>query len=69
MLLHLDGFITFTLAWAAEKRQTAFLGVIRTVLLDDLEIEHHRVCNCRRTRADAHHGHETGQHHERDQDA
>ena len=41
LILHLDGLIALALARAAEKRQTTFLGVIRTVLLDDLGIEHH----------------------------
>ena len=44
LILHLDGLITFTLTRAAEKRQTAFLGVVRAVLLDDFGIEHYGVC-------------------------
>ena len=44
LILHLDSLITLTLTWTAEKRQTAFLGVIRAVLLDDLGVEHHGVC-------------------------
>ena len=43
LILNLDGLIAFAFSWAAEKRQTAFLGVVRTVLLDDLGIEHHRI--------------------------
>ena len=44
LILHLDGLIALTLTGAAEKRQAAFLGVVRTVLLDDFGIEHHRIC-------------------------
>ena len=44
LILHLDGFIALTLTGAAEKRQAAFLGVIRAVLLDNLGIQHHGVC-------------------------
>ena len=44
LILHLDGLISLALARAAEKRQTAFLGVVRAVLLDDFGIEHHGVC-------------------------
>ena len=44
LILYLDGFISFTLTGAAEKRQTAFLSVVRAVLFDDLGIEHHGVC-------------------------
>ena len=44
LILHLDSFIALTLTGVAEKRQTAFLGVVRAILLDDLGIEHHRVC-------------------------
>ena len=44
LILHLDGLISLALTGAAEKRQTAFLGVIRAILLDNLGIEHHRVC-------------------------
>ena len=43
LILHLDGFISLTLTWAAEKRQTAFLGIVRTILLDDLGVEHHGI--------------------------
>ena len=43
LILHLDGLISLTLAGAAEKRQTAFLCVVRAVLLDDFGIEHHGV--------------------------
>ena len=43
LILHLDGLIELALTGAAEKRQTAFLCVIRAVLLDDLGIEHYRV--------------------------
>ena len=43
LILHLDILISLTFTWAAEKRQTAFLGVVRAVLLDDLGIEHYRV--------------------------
>ena len=42
--LHFDCFISLALTGAAEKRQTAFLGVVRAVLLDNLGIEHHCVC-------------------------
>ena len=44
LILHLDGLIALTLTGAAEKRQTAFLGIVGAVLLDDLGIEHHSVC-------------------------
>ena len=44
LILHLDGLIARTLSGAAEERQTALLGVVRTVFLDDLGIEHHGVC-------------------------
>ena len=40
LILHLDGLISLALTGAAKKRQTAFLGVVRAVLLDDLGIEH-----------------------------
>ena len=43
LILHLDGLIALALTGAAEKRQTAFLGVVRAVLLDDFGIEHYRV--------------------------
>ena len=38
LILHLDGLLSFALARGAEKRQTAFLGVVRAILLDDLGI-------------------------------
>ena len=41
--LHLDSLIALTLTRAAEKRQAAFLGVIRAIFLDDFRIEHYRV--------------------------
>ena len=44
LILHLDGLIALALTGAAEKRQTAFLGIVRFVLLDDLGIEHHCIC-------------------------
>ena len=44
LILQLDGLISLTLTGAAAKRQTAFLGVVHAVLLDDLGIEHHRIC-------------------------
>ena len=44
LILHLDGLIALTLTGAAEKRQTAFLGVVRAVLFDDFRIEHHGIC-------------------------
>ena len=44
LILYLDGLISLALARAAEKRQTAFLSVVRAILLDDLGIEHHRIC-------------------------
>ena len=44
LILHLDGLISLTLTWATEKRQTTFLSIIGAVLLDDLGIEHHRIC-------------------------
>ena len=43
LILHLDSLIAFALSGAAEKRQTAFLGIVCAVLLDDLGIKHHRV--------------------------
>ena len=43
LILHLDGLIALALTGTAEKRQTAFLGVIRAVLPHDLGIEHYRV--------------------------
>ena len=43
LILHLDGLIALALTGAAEKRQTAFFGVVRAVFLNDLGIEHHRV--------------------------
>ena len=44
LILHLDSLVALALAESAEKRQTAFLGVVRSVFFDDLRIEHHRVC-------------------------
>ena len=44
LILHLDGLIALTLTGAAEKRQTAFLGVVCAVLLDDFGVKHHRIC-------------------------
>ena len=44
LILHLDGLISLALTWAAEERQATFLGVVGAVLLDDLGVEHHRVC-------------------------
>ena len=35
LVLHLDGLISLALAEAAEKRQTAFLGIVCAVLIDD----------------------------------
>ena len=32
LVLNLDGFITFTRCRAAEKRQTALLGIIRIII-------------------------------------
>ena len=46
LILHLDGLISPALAMAAEKRQTAFLGIKDAVTLDDLWIKHDRVCRC-----------------------
>ena len=46
LILHLNGLIALALTRAAEKRQTAFLGIVCAILLDDLGIEHHRVCRC-----------------------
>ena len=43
LILHLDGLISLAFTGAAEKRQTAFLGVVRAVFLDDLGIEHDRI--------------------------
>ena len=43
LILHLDGLIALALTGAAEERQTAFLGVVRTVFLDDFGIEHYCV--------------------------
>ena len=44
LILYLDGLIALAPTGAAEKRQTAFLGIIRAVLLDDLGIEHYGIC-------------------------
>ena len=38
LILHLDSLISLALTGAAEKRQTAFLSVIRVDLLNDLGI-------------------------------
>ena len=38
LILHLDSLISLAFTGAAEKRQTAFLGVVRAVLFDDLGI-------------------------------
>ena len=43
LILNLDGLIPLALTETAEKRQTAFLGVVCAVLLDDLGIEHHGI--------------------------
>ena len=43
LILHLDALIAFALARAAEKRQTAFLDIVRAVLFDNFGIEHHRI--------------------------
>ena len=44
LILHLDSLVSLTLTETSEKRQTAFLGVVRPVLIDDFWIEHYRVC-------------------------
>ena len=44
LILHLDGLISLALTGGAEKRQTAFLGVVYAVLLDDFGIEHYCIC-------------------------
>ena len=44
LILHLDSLIVLALTGAAEKRQTAFFGVVRSVFLDDFGIQHHGVC-------------------------
>ena len=44
LVLNLDRFIAFTRTRITEKRQSSLLGVIRTILFNDFEIEHHRVC-------------------------
>ena len=46
LILHLDGLITLAFTGAAEKRQTAFLGVVRAVLPHDLGVEHHGIYAC-----------------------
>ncbi len=46
LIPNLDALISLALAWAAEKRQTAFLGFVNAVTLDDLGVEHHCVCRC-----------------------
>ena len=40
LILHLDSLIALALSGATEKRQTAFLGVVCAVLLDNLGIKH-----------------------------
>ena len=45
LILHLDGLIALTLTGAAEKRQTAFLGIVCAVLFDNLGIEHYGICS------------------------
>ena len=42
--LYFNCFISLAFAWTAEKRQTAFFSIISAILLDNLGIEHHRVC-------------------------
>ena len=42
-ILHFDGLVALAGTRAAEKRQTAFLGVVRSVLLDDFRVEHHGI--------------------------
>ena len=49
LILHLDGLISLAFTGATEKRQTAFLCVIRAVLLDDFGIEHNRICRSQLT--------------------
>ena len=44
LVLHLDGLVALTLARTTEERQTALFGIVRTVLLDNLGVEHHGVC-------------------------
>ena len=46
LILHLDGLITLTFTRATEKRQTAFLGVVCAVLLNNFGIQHHGICRC-----------------------
>ena len=43
LILHLDSLIALTLTRVAEKRQAAFLGVVRAILLDDFGVKHHRI--------------------------
>ena len=44
LILHFDGLIALAVTGAAEERQTALFGIVRTVLLDDLGIEHYGIC-------------------------
>ena len=44
LILHLDSLIALTGTWSAEKRQTAFLGVVCAILLDNFGIEHYGIC-------------------------
>ena len=43
LILHLDSFISLAFTGAAKKRQTAFLGIISSVFLDDVRVEHYRI--------------------------
>ena len=42
--INLDRFIAFARTGPAEKRQAAFLGIVRTVLFYDFGVEHHGIC-------------------------
>ena len=44
LILHLDSLISLALTGTAEKRQTTFLGIVHSVLLDNFGIEHYRIC-------------------------
>jgi len=44
LILHLDGFISLALTGDTEQRYATFFGVICAVLLDNLGIEHYRIC-------------------------
>lgn len=44
LILDLYGFIAFARERAAKKRQTAFLGIVCSVLFDNLGVKHYRVC-------------------------